>query len=149
MENYQFGTFNTISQSSASIGGDFPVWSRRNKCYQGGGWIDTTDLNPGDVIHAGTPVIFQGPGQKVIIVKITDATNLPKVNGLIFDDVCIPSGVVEATCAVCYDGRIYANRANGGNGLPASLKAQLPAVEFVYEGAAPAEPTATPVTPGT
>lgn len=141
MENYQFGTLNTISQASASIGGDFPVWSRRNKCYQGGGWIDTTDLNPGDVIHAGTPVIFQGPGQKVIIVKITDATNLPKVNGLIFDDVCIPSGVVEATCAVCYDGRIYANRANGGDGLPASLKAQLPAVEFVYEGAAPAEPT--------
>ena len=101
------------------------------------------------MIHAGTPVIFQGPGQKVIIVKITDATNLPKVNGLIFDDVCIPSGVVEATCAVCYDGRIYANRANGGNGLPESLKAQLPAVEFVYDGAAPAEPTASPVTPGT
>lgn len=141
MENYQFGTFNTISQASASFGGDFPVWSRRNKCYQGGGWIDTSDLNPGDVIHAGTPVIFQGPGQKVIIVKITDATNLPKVNGLIFDDVCVPSGVVEATCAVCYDGRIYANRANGGDGLPKSLMAQLPAVEFVYDGDAPAEPT--------
>lgn len=142
MENYQFGTFNTISQSSASIGGNFPVWSRRNKCYQGGGWIDTTGLKPGDVIHAGTPVIFQGSGQKVTVVKITDATNLPKVNGLIFDDVCIPSGVVEAACAVCYDGRIYANRANGGDGLPASLKAQLPAVEFVYEGNAPAEPAA-------
>lgn len=141
MEKYQEGTFNTISSASHSIGGDFPVWSRRNKVYQGGGWIDTTNLDPGTVIHAGTPVIFNGPGKEVTVVKITDATNLPKVNGLIFDDVCIPSGVIEATCAVCYDGRIYANRANGGDGLPMSLKAQLPAVEFVYEGDAPAEPT--------
>lgn len=141
MNDYQFGTFNTISKASQSIGGDFPVWARMNKCYQGGGWIDTADLKPGDVIHAGTPVIFDGPGKKVTIVKITDATNLPKVNGLIFNDVCIPTGVVEAACAVCYDGRIYANRANGGNGLPKSLMAQLPAIEFVYEGDAPAEPT--------
>lgn len=140
MNDYQFGTFNTISQAKASIGGDYPVWARVNKCYQGGGWIDKSKYNPGDVIHAGTPVIFQGAGKEVIVVDITDATNLPKVNGLIFNDVCIPTGVVEAACAVCYDGRIYANRANGGNGLPLSLKAQLPAVEFVYEGDAPAEP---------
>lgn len=142
MNDYQNGTFNTISQAKFSIGGDYPVWARMNKCYQGGGWIDTTDLEPGTVIHAGTPVIFQGAGQKVIVVKITDAENLAKVNGLVFNDVCIPTGVVEATCAVCYDGRIYANRANGGDGLPKSLMAQLPAVEFVYEGTAPAEPEA-------
>ncbi len=141
MNDYQHGTFNTISQAKFSIGGDYPVWARMNKCYQGGGWIDTTDLEPGTVIHAGTPVIFQGPGKQVIVVKITDAENLAKVNGLVFNDVCIPTGVVEATCAVAYDGRIYANRANGGDGLPMSLKAQLPAVEFVYEGDAPAEPT--------
>lgn len=141
MNDYQFGTFNTISQASVSIGGDFPVWARMNKCYQGGGWIDTSKFSPGDVIHAGTPVIFNGPGKEVTIVKITDAENLPKVNGLVWNDVCIPTGVVEATCAVAYDGRIYANRANGGDGLPESLKSQLPAVEFVYEGDAPAEPT--------
>ena len=140
MNDYQSGTFNTISQSRHTIGGSFPVGSRRNTCYQGGGWIDTTGLDPGTVIHAGTPVIFQGPGKQVIIVKITDAENLSKVNGLTFDDVCVPSGCVEATCAVCYDGRIYASRANGGDGLPLSLKAQLPAVEFVYEDDAPAEP---------
>lgn len=140
MNDYQNGTFNTISQASANYGGAFPVWARVNKCYQGGGWISTEGLNPGDVIAAGTPVIFTGSGQEVKIVDISNKTDLAKVNGLVLNDVCIPSGVVEAACAVVYDGRVYANRANGGNGLPASLKAQLPAVEFVYEDEAPAEP---------
>lgn len=141
MNDYQHGTFNTISQASASIGGDFPVWSRVREKYQGGGWIDTSSLSPGDVIHAGTPVIFNGSGKEVTIVKITDKANLAKVNGLVFNDVCIPTGVVEATCAVVRNGRIYANRANGGDGLPRSLESQLPGIEFVYEGDAPAEPT--------
>lgn len=142
MSNYQDGTFNTIAYNSTEIGGGCVVWARVNKCYQGGGYIDTTSLTPGTVIPAGTPVIFAGPGQKVTLVTGSALTkaNLAKVNGLIKDDVCIPTGVKEAACAVAYDGRIYANRANGGNGLQASLKAQLPAVEFIYEGTVPAEP---------
>lgn len=138
------GTFNTIAQGEVfSIGGDYPVWTRKNKLYQGGGNIPLAELEPGTVIHAGTPVIFNGAGKDVTIVKITDAANLAKVNGLISDDVAIPAGCVSASCGVCYDGRIYANRANGGDGLPKSLMAQLPAVEFVYEGDAPAESTTT------
>lgn len=140
MNDYQNGTFNTISQSSAKLAGGIVVWARVNKCYQGGGWINTASLKAGDVIPAGTPVIFQGAGQEVKIVDITNKEDLTKVNGLVFNDVCIPTGVVEAACAVVYDGRVYANRANGGNGLPLSLKPQLPAVEFVYDGEAPAEP---------
>ncbi|WP_301747081.1 hypothetical protein [uncultured Duncaniella sp.] len=135
------GTFNTIAQGEVfSIGGDFPVWTRRNKVYQGGGNIPLDGLEPGTVIPAGTPVIFNGPGEDVEIVDITDAEKLPQVNGLTFDDVSVPAGCISATCAVCYDGRIYANRANGGKGLPKSLMKQLPAVEFVYEGEVPAEP---------
>lgn len=142
MNNYQHGTFNTISQTETTIGGGVTVWSRVTKKYQGGGYIDTSTLNPGDIIPAGTPVIFNGPGAQVTLVTGTAATqaNMAKVNGLTENDVCIPTGVAEASCAVVYDGRIYANRANGGNGLPASLKAQLPAVEFIYEGEVPAEP---------
>lgn len=140
----QSGTFNTIAQGPvASIGGDYPVWARVREIYQGGGNIPLDGLKAGDVIHAGTPVIFNGPGKDVTIVKITDAANLAKVNGLVFNDVCIPEGCISATCAVVRNGRIYANRANGGKGLPKSLEKQLPAIEFVYEGDAPAEPTAS------
>lgn len=140
---FKSGTFNTIAQGEVfSIGGDFPVWTRKNKLFQGGGNIPLEGLEAGTVIHAGTPVVFNGPGKDVTIVKITDKTNLAKVNGLTSDDVAIPAGCISATVGVCYDGRIYANRANGGEGLPKSLMSQLPAVEFVYEGDAPAEPTA-------
>lgn len=135
------GTFNTIAYGEVfSMGGDFPVWARVREVLQGGGNIPTDGLDPGTVIHAGTPVIFNGPGKDVTIVKITDKANLAKVNGLIFNDVCIPAGCVSASCAVVKNGRIYANRANGGDGLPKSLEAQLPGIEFVYEDEAPAEP---------
>lgn len=145
---FKSGTFNTIAQGEIfSIGGDFVVWSRLGKLFQGGGNIPLEGLEPGTVIHEGTPVIFNGPGKDVEIVKITDAAKLKQVNGLIAYDVAIPAGCISATCAVAYDGRIYANRANGGDGLPRSLMAQLPAVEFVYEGNAPAEPSATEPAP--
>ena len=137
----QIGTFNTIAKGDVfSIGGDYPVWARVREIYQGGGNIPLEGLNPGDVIHAGTPVIFNGPGQDVTIVKITDSENLAKVNGLVFNDVCIPQDCISASCAVVRNGRIYASRANGGEGLPKSLIPQLPGIEFVYEGEAPAEP---------
>lgn len=140
--NNQAGTSNTISQGQVyQIGGDYPVWARVREVYQGGN-ISLTGLSAGDVIHAGTPVIFNGPGKDVTIVKITDKANLAKVNGLMFNDVCIPAGCVSASCAVVRNGRIYANRANGGEGLPKSLEAQLPGIEFVYEADAPEEPTA-------
>lgn len=144
MSNYFSGTFNTISQAEETFGSGMAVWARVNKSRQSGGWVDTSKYSAGDLIPAGTPVIYTTPGAEVKVVDTTSCTkaDLAKVNGLTENDVRIPSGVVEATCAVVIDGRIYANRANGGNGLPASLQAQLPAIEFVYEGEAPAEPTA-------
>lgn len=139
----RFGTFNTISQGKLlEIGGDYPVWIGPSmELYPGGGNIQLGDLKPGDVIHAGTPVIYEGPGKDVTIVEITDAENMKKVNGLVFNDVCIPQDCISATCAVAFKGKIYANRANGGEGLPKSLMAQLPQITFVYEGEAPADPS--------
>lgn len=58
--------------------------------------------------------------------KLTDA------NGLVFEDVCIPEGCILATCAVVRAGRIYADRVFGG-GIPKSVEAQLPMIEFVRE----------------
>lgn len=138
-----FGTFNTIAQGEIlNVGGDFPVWIGPNiELYPGGGSLNLSDYKAGDVIPAGTPVIYEGPGKQVTVVKITDAENMKKVNGLIYNDVCIPNNCISASCAVAYKGKIYANRANGGEGLPKSLMAQLPQIAFVYEGEAPADPS--------
>ena len=58
--------------------------------------------------------------------------SLDDVNGLIFEDVCIPEGCILATCAVVRAGRIYADRVNGG-GIPKAVEKQLPMIEFVRE----------------
>ena len=222
----QLGTFNTISQSQSGFGGNFPVWSRVRELYQGGGMIDVAGmgLKPGDIIHAGTMVKFNGAGKQVEVITLTitkkasengdlsivlggksysvavtsasestpelvatkiegakssfaewdvkrsGATvtftqktaaqlyaymfipgntgvtgdieetvkgapaggKLTDVNGLVFEDVCIPEGCILATCAVVRAGRIYADRVFGG-GIPKSVEAQLPMIEFVRE----------------
>lgn len=66
----QLGTFNTIGQFRSEFGGNFPVWSRVRELYQGGGMIDVAGmgLNPGDIIHAGTMVKFNGPGKQVEVI---------------------------------------------------------------------------------
>lgn len=124
--NYNYGTFNTVAKSEITFGGDFPIWARVEDVFVGGG---TVTGSAGDVIKAGTMVIFNGAGKAVTIVKATDTTNLSKVNGIIWNDVCIPEGKLVATCAVVRKGRIYADRA----GIPASVEAQLPMIEFVRE----------------
>ena len=217
MEEIQLGTFNTMAQHGAQFGGDFPVWQRVDKLYQGGGYLDLTKFKAGDVIHAGTMVKYNGPGKQVdvitasgtpAVVKLTVTTGATSsadctaasdgtdqvatkiksksfsgwktsvegstvtftqstaapvsniafvsgtsgakasmeistqgvakmgkdsdVNGLVFNDVCIPTGCTLATCAVVRAGRIYADRvANGG--IPASVEAKLPMIEFVRE----------------
>lgn len=230
----QRGTFNTISQNERQFGGSFPVWSRVDKLYQGGGTIDHTKYPAGTVIGAGTMVKFNGAGKQVEIItsdsvsgvkevdkvtvtngctsdgnvgiklnnasvvniSVTTEDSTPEavaakiaagsfsgwtaeqdgasviftksavgasaapsvvvnatgvvataevvtlgvagsgsfdgVNGLIFEDVCIPDGCILATCAVVRAGRIYADRVNGG-GLPTSIESKLPMIEFVRE----------------
>lgn len=128
----QYGTPNTRFQSSAEIGGSFKIFTRKDKLYQGGGVINITGLKAGDKIGEGTMVIFNGPGKEVTLVKSTDSsTQLAKVNGLIAYPVVIPEGCEHATCAVCYAGRIYADRVE--TGIAASVEKQLPMVEFVRE----------------
>lgn len=62
------GTFNTITQSSQSIGGNRVVWSRVRELYQGGGYIDVSKYAPNTVIPAGSMVKFQGAGKEVLVI---------------------------------------------------------------------------------
>lgn len=166
---FQNETFNTISKKGAQFGGSFPVWSRVKELYQGGGTIDIEGMEAGTVIGAGTPVIFNGPGKEVTLLRgeaydstkayavgdvviqankiyqnktaITEGETFTaskwndmtaKVNGLTFEDVCIPDGCTLATCAVVRAGRIYADRVVGAT-IPSGIEANLPMIEFVRE----------------
>lgn len=77
----QLGTFNTISQSRSGFGGNFPVWSRVRELYQGGGMIDVAGmgLKPGDIIHAGTMVKFNGAGKQVEVITADGVTGVKTV----------------------------------------------------------------------
>lgn len=77
----QLGTFNTISQSQSGFGGNFPVWSRVRELYQGGGMIDVAGmgLKPGDIIHAGTMVKFNGAGKQVEVITADRVTDVKAV----------------------------------------------------------------------
>ena len=74
---------------------------------------------------------IDGIGKAVTVVKSSDTTNLAKVNGLLAERVRIPldKTVIDVTCAVTREGKIYADRAD----IPASVDALLPKIEFVRE----------------
>ena len=74
-------------------------------------------------------VKYNGAGKPVEIIAATATDKLATVNGLIWNDVCVPEGAVLATCAVVRKGRIYADRA----GIPAAVEENLPMIEFVRE----------------
>jgi hypothetical protein len=80
-------------------------------------------------------VIFDQVANTVEVVKASDAAEkLAKVNGLLLNDICIPSNPQLATGAVVVSGVVYADRA-GADGIPTSVEAQLPMISFIREGA--------------
>lgn len=87
-----------------------------------------------EVNSTGVKVNSTGVKATAEVVTAGAAANgsLDDVNGLIFEDVCIPEGCILATCAVVRAGRIYADRVNGG-GIPKAVEKQLPMIEFVRE----------------
>ena len=128
----KFGqTNNVIATYAKTVGGDYPVWIERGDNLQGGALINAADFPDTGIIPEGTMVIFNGIGKAVTIVKSTDTDHLTKVNGLIAYNVVIPKDktLVDATCAITREGKIYADRA----GIPTSVEALLPKIEFVRE----------------
>ena len=73
------GTFNTITQSSQSIGGNRVVWSRVRELYQGGGYIDVSKYAPNTVIPAGSMVKFQGAGKEVLVITPVGQAGIAEV----------------------------------------------------------------------
>lgn len=128
------GTFNTIGSYRAEFGGDFVVWVRVERVEHFGGNLDVSSYQPGDVIPAGSMAIFDQQANTIEIVKADAAADkLAKVNGLIYNDICIPSNPVLASGAIVTSGKIYADRA-GVDGIPPSVESNLPMISFMREG---------------
>lgn len=130
------GTFNTIGSYRAEFGGNFVVWVRVDRVEHFGGNLDVSLYQPGDVIPAGSMAIFDQQANTVEIVKADAAADkLAKVNGLIFNDICIPSNPILASGAIVTSGKIYADRA-GVDGIPLTVEnnGKLPMISFMREG---------------
>lgn len=130
------GTFNTIGSYRAEFGGNFVVWVRVDRVEHFGGNLDVSLYQPGDVIPAGSMAIFDQQANTVEIVKADAAADkLAKVNGLIFNDICIPSNPILASGAIVTSGKIYADRA-GVDGIPLAVEnnGNLPMISFMREG---------------
>ena len=95
MDTRQLGTFNTMMRQSAQVGGDFPVWSRVDKVYQGGGYLDLEKFKPGDVIHAGTMVKFNGAGKLVEVITANGVAGIKEVDMVTFTSGCTSNGNVS------------------------------------------------------
>lgn len=130
------GTFNTIGSYRAEFGGNFVVWVQVDRVEHFGGNLDVSLYQPGDVIPAGSMAIFDQQANTVEIVKADAAADkLAKVNGLIFNDISIPSNPILASGAIVTSGKIYADRA-GVDGIPLAVEnnGKLPMISFMREG---------------
>lgn len=129
------GTFNTIGSYRAEFGGNFVVWVRVERVEHFGGNLDVSKYQPGDVIPAGSMAIFDQQANTVEIVKASGgAEKLAKVNGLIYNDIEIPSNPILASGAIVTSGKIYADRA-GVDGIPLAVEnnGNLPMISFMRE----------------
>lgn len=129
---YQSGTLNTIGQHQANLGGNMVVWVRVDRVEHFGGNLDVSKYKPGDVIPAGSMLIFDQIANTIEVVKAADNAKLAKVNGLLYNDVCIPSNPVLASGAIVTSGKIYADRA-GVDGIPVEVEKNLTMVSFIRE----------------
>lgn len=117
----QLGTFNTISQSRSGFGGNFPVWSRVRELYQGGGMIDVAGmgLKPGDIIHAGTMVKFNGAGKQVEVITADGVTGVKAVVTLTITKMASGNGVLS----IVLGGKSYSVAVTSASGSTPELVA--------------------------
>lgn len=133
MANFE-GTQNTMSQKTGiQLTGDVQVWARVDKVAHLGRLVDLEDYEAGDLIPAGTGLIFTS-NQYAEIVDIATASNekLAQVNCLSYNDVRIPDGCIRATIAGVEAGKIWAEAA----GITAEKAALLTGlhgnIDFIY-----------------
>ena len=133
MANFE-GTQNTMSQKTGTpLTGDVQVWARVDKVAHLGRLVDLEDYEAGDLIPAGTGLIFTS-NQYAEIVDIATASNekLAQVNCLSYNDVRIPDGCIRATIAGVEAGKIWAEAAGISEEKAALLTGLHGNIDFIY-----------------
>lgn len=127
----QLGTFNTIGQFRSEFGGNFPVWSRVRELYQGGGMIDVAGmgLNPGDIIHAGTMVKFNGPGKQVKVITAEGVTGVKAVVKLTITNKATASGDLSFVLG----SKSYSITVNESNTSPEQVAKEIENAHATFE----------------
>lgn len=129
------GTVNTIGKRKFELGGGQVVWAEVRRVIQFGRKIDVSKYNAGDVIPAGSMVVWNNTSDTCTIVKASElkapegsgTVEASTINGLTFEDVVIPEGAVDATCAIVTSGKIWADATD----VPTVVEKNLPMIEFV------------------
>lgn len=135
MANNHFGTVNTIGASKTEIGGGKVVWAEVRRVIQFGRKIKLASYHAGDVIPAGSMVVWDNESDECTIVKASElaapdgsgTVEASSINGLTYTDVCIPEGCTDATTAIVISGKIWADATD----VPASVEKNLPMIEFI------------------
>lgn len=91
------GTFNTLAQRKAEIGGGMVVWARVDHTKMVGGEIDVSDMKAGDIIPAGTMVKYNGPGKTVEIITADGVAGAAQVETLTVTSGATASGNISVT----------------------------------------------------
>lgn len=154
MANY--GTQNTMSQNTGSpLTGDVQVWARVDKVAHLGRLIDLDDYSAGDLIPAGTGLIFTSNqyAEVVDIAGLAEAVakgaaagateteaaagtaasaKLAQVNCLSYNDVRIPDGCIRATVAGVEAGKIWAEAAGITEDAAKLLTGLHGNIDFIY-----------------
>ncbi len=131
----QTGTVNTVSSNSYEIGGGKVVWAEVSKLIQFGRKVDVSKYKAGDVIPAGSMVVWDNTSDVCQIVKVEEleapdgsgTVKVSAINGLTYEDVCIPEGCVFASVAIVTSGKLWADATD----VPTSVEPNLPMVEFI------------------
>lgn len=155
MANFE-GTQNTMSQKTGiQLTGDVQVWARVDKVAHLGRLVDLEDYEAGDLIPAGTGLIFTS-NQYAEIVDIAElaetvatgsaagaseeeaaagtaaSAKLAEVNCLSYNDVRIPDGCIRATIAGVEAGKIWAEAAGITEDASKLLTGLHGNIDFIY-----------------
>lgn len=135
MNETHFNTVNAIGKRKGELLGGKVIWAEVRRVIQFGRKVDLSKFQAGDVIPSGSMVVWNNTSDTCTIVKRSDLkspdgsgqVDPATVNGLTYEDVCIPSGAIDATVAIVTSGKIWADATD----VPASVEKNLPMIEFV------------------
>lgn len=90
-------SFNVYGQSAETIGGNTPVWLGTVKPIAAGAVYSGT-LSAGEIIKAGTPVVYNAANRT--FAKVTDDAT---ANGYLYNDIFAEAAGLPATGAIVMD----------------------------------------------